>query len=300
MTTQKYKIEVFKREEMSKSTLRQLRVDGFIPGIYYAHDQKDAIPFKVESKELRHALQSAALVYHVSVGGKRRNVLIKEIQYHPVTDEILHVDFQGVRMDEEVVVRVPIHTEGRPVGVKDEGGQIHHALLEVEIRCLASEIPSHFELDITELHIGQTIHAGDLDIGNFELVTSPDSMVVSVSKARGMIEEVVAEEVEEEEFLFEEEGAEEGEAPSESKTVSAPRSSPTATSPEEATAMAIGRCSSTRFHRSVPSRATLPTREFTVPKTAPSLADASSLVANPVAAPFGAASRNGTETTLTK
>lgn len=217
MSTQEYKIEVFKRDETGKSVLRQLRADGFIPGIYYAHDQTNAIPFKVESKELRHALQSEALVYHVSVGGKRRNVLIKEIQYHPVTDEILHVDFQGVRMDEEVVVRVPVHTIGRPVGVKDEGGQLHHALLEVEIRCLASEIPSHFELDITDLHIGHAIHAGDLEIGGLELVTSPDTMVISVSKARGMIEEVVAEEVEEEEFFFEEGAAEEGEGESEAE-----------------------------------------------------------------------------------
>jgi large subunit ribosomal protein L25 len=208
MSTQEYKIEVFKREETGKSMLRQLRAEGFIPGIYYAHDQKDAIPFKVESKELRHALVGEALVYHVSVGGKRRNVLIKEIQYHPVTDEILHVDFQGVRMDEAVVVRVPVHLEGRPIGVKDEGGQLHQALLEVEIRCLASEIPSHFEMDITDLHIGHSIHAGELEIGQVELMTSPDAMVVSVSKARGMIEEVVAEEVEEEEFLFDEDAAE--------------------------------------------------------------------------------------------
>lgn len=205
MSTKAYKIEVFKREELGKSDLRQLRSDSFIPGIYYAHDQKDAIPLKMDLKELHIALQSEALVYHVNVGGKRRNVLIREIQYHPVTDEILHVDFQGVRMDEKVDVQVPIHTLGRPIGVKDEGGQLHQALMEIEIRCLASEIPSHFEVDIADLHIGDTIHAGDLDVGDIELVTSPDSMVVSVSRARGVVEEVV-EEAEEEEFAFEEEG----------------------------------------------------------------------------------------------
>jgi large subunit ribosomal protein L25 len=159
----------------------------------------------VDLKELHQALESEALVYHVSVDGKRRNVLIREVQYHPVTDEVLHVDFQGVRMDEKVDVQVPIHTLGRPIGVKDEGGHLHQALLEIEIRCLASEIPSHFEVDIADLHIGDTIHAGDLDVGDMEMVTSPDSMVVSVSRARGVAEEVV-EEAEAEEFAFEEEG----------------------------------------------------------------------------------------------
>jgi len=212
MSTEAYKIEVSTREEAGKSGLRQLRAEGFVPGIYYAHDQEGAVSFKVGLKELRQALQSEALVYPVSVDGERKNVLIKEIQYHPVTDEIIHVDFQGVRMDEKVDVRVPVHASGRPVGVKDEEGQLHQALLEIEVRCLASEIPAHVDIDISDLHIGQAIHAGDLDIGDVELVTSPDAMVVAVSKARGIIEEEAVEEVEEEEFVFEEGAPEEAEA----------------------------------------------------------------------------------------
>ncbi len=211
MSTEEYVLVVTERDEIGKTGLRRLRMDGFVPGIFYTHDKKDVTPLKVGEKELHKALQSEALVYHLKIGGKRRNVLIKEVQYHPVTDEIMHVDFQGVRMDEDVVVRVPVHTVGRPVGVKDEGGQLHQALLEVEIRCRADAVPSHFEIDINDLHIGQTIHVSDLEIGDVELITSPDSMVVSVSHARGIIEEV-EEEVEEEEFMFEEEeGAEEAE-----------------------------------------------------------------------------------------
>lgn len=212
MSTEAYKIEVSGRERFGKSEMRRLRAEGFIPGIYYATGQKEAIPFKVDLKELHNALQSEALVYHVNVGGKHRNVLVREVQYHPVTDEILHVDFQGVRMDADVVVQVPIHAIGQPVGVKDEEGHLHQALLEIEIRCLASKIPSHFEVDIADLHIGDTIHAGDLDVGEVELVTSPDAMVVSVSRARGAAE-MVEEEAEAEEFEFEEgeEGAAEAE-----------------------------------------------------------------------------------------
>ncbi len=216
MSTEEYEIGVSKRDEVGKANMRRLRAEGFIPVIYYAPDQKEAISLKVDIKGLHQALHSEALIYHMSVDGKRKNVLIREIQYHPVTDEILHVDFQGVRMDEEVELRVPIHAIGRPVGVKDEGGQLHHALLEIEIRCRASEIPSHFDIDITELHIGSAIHAGDLDIGNVELVTPPDALVLSVAHIRGVVEEVV-EEAEEEEFVSEEGAEEAAEAETEKK-----------------------------------------------------------------------------------
>ncbi len=212
MPAEEYIIEVSKRDAVGKANLRRLRMEGFIPVIYYAPDQKEAISLKADIKELHQALHSEALIYHMSVDGKRKNVLIKEIQYHPVTDEILHVDFQGVRMDAEVELKVPVRAIGRPVGVKDEGGQLHHALLEIEIRCRASEIPSHFDVDITEMHIGSAIHASDLEIGNTELVTPPDALVLSVAHIRGVVEEVV-EEAEEEEFVFEEgaEGAAEAE-----------------------------------------------------------------------------------------
>ena len=210
MAVQEYKIEVFRRDLGNKSALKQLRREGFVPGIYYADDQKEPIPFKVETKELHQALSSDALVYHVSVGGKRRNVVIKEIQYHPVSDEILHLDFKGIRMDEEIEVHVPVHLLGRPIGVKDEGGQLHQGMTEIAIRCLASDIPPHIELDISDLHLGQTIHAGELELEGVELVTNADAVVVTVHRARiAEIEEVVEEE---EEFEFEEEAkAEEAE-----------------------------------------------------------------------------------------
>ena len=210
MSSQEYKIEVFPREEISGPGLRQLRVEGFVPGIFYALDQPEAIPFKVDMKELKLALQSEALIYHISVGGKKRNVLIKEIQYHYVSDEIIHVDFQGVRMDAIVEVGVPIHALGRPVGVKDEGGQLHMALLEILLRCRVSDIPAHIEIDISELHIGDAIHAGDLEIGDAELVTPSDTAVLSVARPRAIEEEALEAEEEVEEFLFDEEA--EGEA----------------------------------------------------------------------------------------
>ena len=200
MSAKEYKIEVFKRDRMGKRDVRKLRAEGYIPGIYYAADQPEPIAFKMEQKELRSALADEALVYHVSVGGTRRNVLIKEIQYHPVTDEFLHVDFQGVSMDAMIEFAVPLHFIGKPIGVTDEGGQIHHGLMEVHLLCIASEVPAHIEVEIADVHLGDSIHAGDLDIGGTELVTSPDATVLTVARPK-VVEEAVVE-TEEDEFVF--------------------------------------------------------------------------------------------------
>ena len=203
MSAKDYKIEVFKRDRLGKRDVKKLRAEGFIPGIYYAADQPDPIAFKMEQKELRAALADEALVYHVSVGGKRRNILIREIQYHPVTDEFLHVDFQGVSMDALIEFAVPLQFVGKPIGVADEGGQIHHGLMELHILCIASEVPSYFEVEIADVHLGESIHAGDLDIGGAELVTSPDATVLTVARPKVFEEPVV--ETEAEEFVFDEE-----------------------------------------------------------------------------------------------
>ncbi len=203
MPLKEFKIEVSQREEKGKSAMRRLRAGGYVPGIYYAHEQSEAIPFKVEAKLLQQALSGEAMVYHVTVGGERKNVLMKEIQYHPVTDDILHVDFMGVRMDEIVEVSVPLLLHGRPVGVRDEGGQLHQAVMEILLRCKAGDIPPHIDLDIVDLHLGESVHAGDLDLGTAELVIPADTLLVMVAKPRG-VEELVETEEGEEEFVFEE------------------------------------------------------------------------------------------------
>ncbi len=203
MPMKEFKIEVSQRAEKGKSAMGRLRAEGYVPGIYYSHEQSEAIPFKVEAKLLHQALSGEAMVYHVTVGGERKNVLMKEIQYHPVTDDILHVDFMGVRMDEIVEVSVPLHLHGRPIGVREEGGQLHQALMEITLRCKAGEIPPYIDLDIVDLHLGDSVHAGELDLGTAELAIPADALAATVAKPRG-VEELEVTEEEEEEFVFEE------------------------------------------------------------------------------------------------
>jgi large subunit ribosomal protein L25 len=90
-----YKIEVHKREEMGSRNVKGLRKEGKIPGVYYSSDSKNSIPFYMLDSDLILAFRSGAHLYQVSVGGKPRNVIFKEVQYHPVTDDIVHIDIYG-------------------------------------------------------------------------------------------------------------------------------------------------------------------------------------------------------------
>ena len=128
-----HKIEVNKRElSNKKSYVKNLRSMDEIPGIYYSHDSKDSIPFSVSKKVMHDALKSDAQVYQISVGSKARDVIIKSVQYHPITEEMLHIDLYGVRMDQEVTVKVPIEIIGQSEGVK-AGGVLNQTLTELDL-----------------------------------------------------------------------------------------------------------------------------------------------------------------------
>ena len=179
---QEYKIEVQKRDLSSKkSFVKGLRRSGDIPGIYYSHDSKESIPFLVTQKVLREALKSDSQVYKINVGDKLRDVIIKSIQYHPITEEMLHIDLYGVDMDTKVTVKVPILITGQPIGVREEGGVLNQSMTELDIECLPSDIPQNIEADVSNLAIGDTMRLENITTAdNLTLVGDSDMLIASV------------------------------------------------------------------------------------------------------------------------
>ena len=179
---QEYKIEVQKRDLSSKkSFVKGLRRSGDIPGIYYSHDSKESIPFLVTQKVLREALKSESQVYKINVGNKPRDVIIKSIQYHPITEEMLHIDLYGVDMDTKVTVKVPILITGQPIGVKEEGGVLNQSMTELDIECLPSDIPQNIEVDVSNLAIGDTMRLENITTAdNLTLIGDSDMLIASV------------------------------------------------------------------------------------------------------------------------
>ncbi len=216
-----HKIDINKRESLGKKGVKQLRREGMIPGIYYSPNSENSTPIVISQGDFHEAVKSGARIFNISVGEKKQNVLFKSVQYHPVTDQVLHIDLYGIRMDRAVNIKIPVHLIGDPIGVTEEGGVISQATMEIEITCLPGDIPEFVETDVSGLAIGDAINVGILQLDEkITLITPEDTVLASVTHAMKEIEPVVEEE--EEEFMDEEgedspEGEEKSDDSSESK-----------------------------------------------------------------------------------
>lgn len=115
-----FKLDLERRSETGKHAVKQIRQEGKVPGVFYSPAGK-AIPFTIDRKHLHDALQAHSRVYAVRVGGKKLHAIFKEFQYHPVTDEILHVDLYGIRLKDKIDIMVPVVVEGEAEGVRKGG-----------------------------------------------------------------------------------------------------------------------------------------------------------------------------------
>lgn len=172
-----------RRKESGKGAARTHRRAGRVPGILYGHGE-ESVPVTVDARELSRLVQSVSVentIVDLEVGdGASYKVLIRELQWHPFRNEMLHVDFFHVAMDEKIYVEIPIVLLGTPVGVKNKGGIVDHQLRELEVYCLPASIPEKVEVEIAGLDIGDAIHVSDLIIPDVEIETDPERSVVTV------------------------------------------------------------------------------------------------------------------------
>jgi len=200
-----HKIDINKRDNTGKKAIKQLRKDNNIPGVYYSPTSKESAPFYISQGEYHEAVKSGARIFNINVDGKKQTVLFKSIQYHPVTEKVLHIDLYGIRMDKPVNIKIPVQLTGSPIGVIEEGGVLNQASNEIEIQCLPADIPEFVETNISELNLGGSINVGSIDLDeNITLVTSEDTVLASVTHAMKDIEPVV--EVDEDELFLDEDG----------------------------------------------------------------------------------------------
>ncbi len=198
-------LRVEMRDGRGKGDARKLRADGRIPANIYGHGI-DSIAVMANAHEF-DALTSKISVdntlVELELEGTSKQVLIREIQRHPYKSQVLHVDFFAIRADEKIKVSVPVHVTGTASGVKNSGGVLQQALHEVEIEVLPSEIPEAFEIDVSALEIGDSLHVSDLDTLGFATAEAPERTIVTVQPPR-----ILEEPEEEEEGLEDLEGLE--------------------------------------------------------------------------------------------
>ena len=189
-----FNLTVNKRNISGKSKIKNMRRENKIPGIYYSHDSKQSISLYINSNDLISAQKSDAKIFTINVGNKKRNVLFKSVQYHPVTDEILHVDLYGIKMDQLVSVNIGVELIGTPKGVIEEGGILTQGIADVEIECLPNNIPGNIQIDVSDLSLGEVLRVQDITKQkNVTIKTNEDQIIASITQA--MKEEVVEEEI---------------------------------------------------------------------------------------------------------
>ena len=211
MPSSYYKLNITERTETCSKGARSLRQRGQVPGVFY-YAGKENINISIDKNDLYHALHSGQHIFQIDIDGKEQYSMIKAMQYHPVTDEILHLDLMRVRRSEKITISVPLVLLGDPIGV-NEGGVLSQPTTQIEINCFPTDVPEQIEVNVEHLELHSAISISDITIENkdIEIVSALDLNVASVQPPAVEEEPVV----EEEEFADGEEPTEEGETPSE-------------------------------------------------------------------------------------
>lgn len=184
------------RSAQGKGASRRLRrLEGKVPAILYGAD-KEPTPISLMANEVAKATENEAFYSHVLtlvLDGKEEKAVIKDMQRHPSKGFVMHADFQRVDATHKLTMQVPLHfiNEDKCHGAKMQGGTINHQMSEVEIQCLAKDLPEYLEVDMTELQVGDTLHLSDIklpegvEIPFLQLGADHDQPIVSVNAPKG-------------------------------------------------------------------------------------------------------------------
>jgi len=189
-------ISVKKRENVGKTNSKALRNQGKVPCVLYGGEKQ--VCFYTHENDVRKLVYSPdVFLVDLDIDGTKTSCIMQDIQFHPVTDKILHIDFLEVFADKEVTVEIPVVLNGIALGVRN-GGNLFFRRKKIITRAIAADMPDTIEIDISELTIGDFIYIKDLKSDKYMFLAPDNSVVVGVKTARAAIEElVVGEETEE-------------------------------------------------------------------------------------------------------
>jgi large subunit ribosomal protein L25 len=182
------------RTERGKNAARRMRVAGQIPAVFYGAGGAN-VALAVSPKEINRILHSSTghnTIFNLAVsGGETAPAMIVDWSHDPVKDTLLHIDMLRIDLTKQIEVKVPVQLAGDAFGVKTEGGLMEVVNREIEVMCLPDDIPAHFTVNVAGLHIGQSIRAGDVSLGEgIKLLSPPDAVVCHVIAVRESVEEV--------------------------------------------------------------------------------------------------------------
>ena len=194
MATSYYKLEIENRKSVGKKASKLIRRAGKIPSVLYYKGEKP-VSISIDKQLLNQAIKSDQRIYEVEIDSESQYVMIKEAQYHPITDEIIHVDFMRVRRSEKMTISVPITLVGKPAGVT-EGGILSQSMTQIEISCFPTNVPEGIEVNVDHLDINSSVSVGDVTVDDedIEIISASDLSIASVIPPAVEEEPVIAEE----------------------------------------------------------------------------------------------------------
>ena len=187
-------INVKERGNVGKTNTRALRNQGNVPCVLYGGEKQ--VTFYAHENDFRKLVYTPdTFVVELSIDGNVTKAIMQDIQFHPVTDKILHIDFLEVFDNKAITVSIPVNLNGTAIGVKN-GGNLMFRRSKIITKGLVANLPNSIELNIEHLNIGMFTYIKDITVEGCELIAPGNSVVVGVKTARAVVEEEVEEEVE--------------------------------------------------------------------------------------------------------
>ena len=177
------------RTATGKKASKELRKEGMVPCNLYGEKKgenglPEALAFTASFSELRKAVYTPHVyVVNLNIDGKEHKAIMKELQFHPTTDALLHADFFEVNETKDITVGIPVNLTGHALGVRD-GGRLNLSIRKIDVTAPYKNIPEKLDIDVTELQLGKAIKVGQLSFEGLKIATSPEVVVCSVKATR--------------------------------------------------------------------------------------------------------------------
>jgi len=178
-----FEVEAKLRTDVGKKATKKIRSEENIPCVIYGG--KDNVHFYTSQSAVRKLIYTPEVMFaDVNIDGKKYVSVVKDIQFHPVSDQILHIDFYEVNPDSPIKIKIPLKITGSSPGVK-AGGKLKQNLRKITVKGLMNDIPDFYEVSVSSLKIGQSIRIKDLKSDSLEFVDPKSNVLIMVSSARG-------------------------------------------------------------------------------------------------------------------
>ncbi len=175
-------VNAVERGEYGKKASKAVRRDGMIPAVVYGGG--DTVSFSVDPKEIKPLIYTPnSYIVDLTLGGKTEQVVLRDTQFHPVREEILHMDFYRVQPGKPITIAIPVRLTGNAEGVK-VGGKLQLATRKLVVSAMADKLPDEIVVDVTPLGVGKTVFVGDLSYDGVKFITPATTAVCAVRVTR--------------------------------------------------------------------------------------------------------------------